>query len=90
VALRLAVAADRLAVRAQQQMCARQPLCPFGQFRREGFLHGAVHRAVILQVNAPVPDACQHAQTVGFERQSRRDATEEEDLLRPRVAGNVR
>jgi hypothetical protein len=86
MALGPAVAADRLAVQAQQQMGAGQTLCPFGQFRREVLLHGAVHDAVISQVRPSVTDPRQHAQAVGFERQSRRDTTEEEDFLGPRVA----
>ena len=72
-------------MRAQQEMGTGQPIRPFGQFRRDRVLHGAVRGAVILQVRPSVADARQHAQTVGFERQSRRDATEEEDFLRPRV-----
>ena len=66
---------------ALHQRCRR-----FRQFGRDRFLHALVHRAVVLQVDAPVPDARQHAQPAPLHRQSLRHAAEQQNLLRPRIA----
>src|ERR1017187_7790559 len=82
---RARVAAERLAVLAQQQVGASERRRAAWDLIAQSFLKGAVHGAVVF-LGSRVADAWEHARAVPFQRQAGAQSTKHQNLFGARLA----